>query len=258
MKFIDTHTHMFSDQFNKDSDEVIKRAIDAGVEKMMLPDIDGTTTEAMLQLAAKYPDNCFPMLGLHPCSVKKDFRSELERIGSEHRKGDTKYWAVGEIGMDLYWDKTYIDQQKEAFRFQIELAKELSLPIAIHVRECFEEVLEIVDELNDDQLTGIFHCFSGTLNQANHIIEYGGFMLGLGGVLTFKKAGLDQVVKDIDLKHLILETDSPYLAPAPYRGKRNESSYLLHVAQKLAEVKQVSLKEIAEITTNNALQVFKF
>ncbi len=253
--FIDTHTHLFSESFNDDRDEVVQRAIASGVEKLLLPNIDGSSIEAMHQLAAKYPDNCYAMMGLHPGSVNSDWKKQLTEV--EKHLFSQKYVAVGEIGMDLYWDKTFISEQAEAFRQQVIWAKELKLPIVIHAREAFDEIFEIVDELNDSDLTGIFHCFTGTFEQAQHILTYGNFKLGIGGVLTYKKAELDKVIEKIAIDHLVLETDSPYLPPVPHRGKRNESSYLLHIAERLADVYQISLKEVEAITTRNAKEIFK-
>jgi TatD DNase family protein len=195
------------------------------------------------------------MMGLHPCSVTANWENDLAIIKSWLDKKD--YCAIGEIGMDLYWDKSTSEFQKKAFQRQIEWAKEMHLPVAIHVRDAFDETLAILDELNDDHLTGVFHCFTGTLEQAHHILNYGGFKLGMGGVLTFKNSGLDNVIEKIDLKHLILETDSPYLAPTPKRGKRNESSYITYIASKLASVKDCSIEEIAEQTSKNAVELFK-
>lgn len=255
MFFIDTHTHLFSSSFDEDRKEVVLRALNAGVEKLLLPNIDIESIEPMYALCSEFPANCFPMMGLHPGSVDENWEANLKII--EHNLFNRKNVAVGEIGMDLYWDKTFQDAQAHAFRIQIAWAKQLNLPIVIHTREAFDEIFEIVDELNDDSLTGVFHCFTGTVDQAKKIQEYGGFKLGIGGVLTYKKSGLDEVLKEVPMEMMILETDSPYLPPTPFRGKRNESAYLLHIAEKLADVKQVSLNEIAEITTANAQQIFK-
>ena len=254
--FVDTHTHLFVDAFDDDRSEIVQKAIDAGVEKMLLPNIDIDTIDAMNSLAKDFPQHCFPMMGLHPGSIKEDWEERLEVVRKHLFEGD--YIAVGEIGMDLYWDKTFVKEQAEAFRRQVEWAKELKLPVVIHAREAFEPIFEILDEINDDSLTGVFHCFTGTEEQANHVIQYGGFKLGIGGVLTYKKAALDQVLEKIDLKHLILETDSPYLPPVPYRGKRNESSYILHIAEKLTDVYGVPLSQIEEMTTNSARELFQF
>jgi len=254
--FVDTHTHLFVDAFDEDRAEIVQKAIDAGVEKMLLPNIDIDTIDAMNALSKAFPNNCFPMMGLHPGSIKEDWKDRLEII----RKNlfDGGYVAVGEIGMDLYWDKTFVKEQAEAFRMQVEWAKELKLPIVIHAREAFEPIFEILDEINDEHLTGVFHCFTGTIEQANHVLSYGGFKLGIGGVLTYKKAELDKVLEQVDLKHLILETDSPYLPPVPFRGKRNESSYILHIAEKLTEVYNVPLSKIEEMTTASARELFQF
>jgi len=255
MKFIDTHTHLFLKQFDKDIDLVIENAIDSGVSKMFLPNISSKTTNSMMALCQKYPNNCFPMIGLHPCNVKKEsIDKELLHVKKIIEK--EKFIAVGEIGLDLYWDKTTLDIQKKAFEAQIKLAKKNRLPIVIHVRESFNEAIEIVETLNDDSLSGVFHCFTGNMEDAKRIIDLRNFYLGIGGVLTFKNSGLDNTIKGIDISHLILETDSPYLAPAPFRGKRNESKYIRNIAEKLAEVKGTSLDEIAEVTSKNASNLF--
>ena len=212
--FIDTHTHLFSDAFDQDRTEVVQQAINAGVEICLLPNIDIDTIEAMNQLARQFPTNCFAMMGLHPGSVDEHWEKKLEVI-KKHLFSE-KYIAVGEIGMDLYWDKSFVDAQRTAFRMQVEWAKELELPIAIHAREAFQEIYEVLDEINDDRLTGVFHCFTGTLDQANRAIQLG-FKLGIGGVVTFKNGGIDKFLNRIDLKHIVVETDSPYLAPVPYR-----------------------------------------
>lgn len=254
MIFIDTHTHLYVDQFNGDRNEVVEKAIDSGITKFFLPNIDLDSIEPMHQLVEEYPDHCFPMMGLHPCSVNSNWQEVLNVM---KKKLDAySYCAIGEIGIDLYWDKSTLAIQKEAFAEQIKWAKEKNLPIAIHVREAFDETFEVLDKLNDDQLTGVFHCFTGTLSQAEHILEYKGFKLGIGGVLTFKNSGLDKVLEQIDLEHLILETDSPYLAPTPHRGKRNESDYTTLIASRLAEVKNCSIETVAQVTTENALKLF--
>lgn len=255
MHFIDTHTHLYSSQFDSDRKEAIEKAISLGVKQFLLPNIDMSSVQGMKELITQFPENCLPMAGLHPCSVKENVEEELAAVEKE-LKSDT-YIAVGEIGMDLYWDKTFIKEQEYAFRKQIAWAKEKDLPIVIHCRDAFNEILAVMDELNDEKMRGVFHCFTGNTDQAKHIINYGGFKLGIGGVVTFKNAGLDKVVKELDLKHLVLETDSPYLAPTPYRGKRNESAYLLDVAEKLTEIYELPLKEIARQTSLNAQEVFK-
>ncbi len=254
MILTDTHTHLYSEQFKDDIDEVVQKAINLGISRFFLPNIDSNYTNALLALVKKYPDNMFPMMGLHPCSVKADYQQELaqvEKMLSEHQ-----VVAIGEIGIDLYWDKTFLKEQQAAFRYQIRLAKANNLPFVIHCRDAFDEIFEILDEENDENMRGIFHCFTGNLEQAQKIINYGGFKLGIGGVVTFKNAGLDKVVEQLNLEHIVLETDAPYLAPVPYRGKRNESAYLVEIATKIADLKQVSLEEVAKITTSNSKTVF--
>lgn len=255
MNFIDTHTHLFTPQFDEDRTAVVEEALNAGVTKLLLPNIDLESIDAMHALVDEFPKNCHPMMGLHPCSVTGNWETDLAVIRAWFDKKN--YCAVGEIGIDLYWDKSTLSHQEAAFRAQVNWAKELDLPVVIHVRDAFDETLALMDELNDDKLTGVFHCFTGTVDQANHIINYGGFKLGVGGVLTFKNSGLDQTISQIALEHLILETDSPYLAPTPKRGKRNESSYITYIASKLAEVKNCSIEEIAAQTTKNALELFR-
>ena len=255
MHLIDTHTHLFAQQFDQDRSEVIHRALEEGVKQMLLPNIDISSIQPMLNLCAEFPNNCFPMIGLHPCDIKTNYLEELEII--EEWLQNENFVAVGEIGIDLYWDKSNLSIQEDAFRKQVELAKKYKLPIAIHVRDSFDEVLAIIDELNDDNLSGVFHCFTGNEDQANHIINYGGFKLGIGGVVTFKNSDLNKILNTISIEYLILETDSPYLAPTPYRGKRNESSYLILVAEKLAEIYGKSLEEVAYITTQNTKELFK-
>lgn len=254
MQFIDTHAHLYLDKFEADIDQVISNAIQSGVTKMYLPNIDSQTISAMNELALKYPENCYPMIGLHPSDVKENFEEELAIVKQEAAKG--KYIAIGEIGIDLYWDKTFLKQQKEAFAFQIELAKTHGLPIAIHARDSFDEIFEVLDQHNHDSLTGVLHCFTGNLDQANRVLNYGGFKLGIGGVATFKNGGLDKVIPHIGLEHLVLETDAPFLAPTPYRGKRNESQYIPIVADKIAQMKGIKIEEVAEVTTQNALELF--
>lgn len=254
--FIDTHTHLFSEQFNEDRNEVVRRAIDSGVTKLLLPNIDAASLQPMFDLYSQFPENCLPMVGLHPGSVGADVEEQLAKIKASLYSNREKCVAVGEIGMDLYWDKTFVKEQEVAFREQIRWAKELRLPIAIHARDAFDEIFSVLDEVNDEHLTGVFHCFTGNGQQAEHALSYGGFKLGIGGVVTYKKSELPEVLAKIDLKHIILETDSPYLPPVPYRGKRNESAYLLHVAEKLTEIYGASLKEIAEQTTANARELF--
>jgi TatD DNase family protein len=251
--FIDTHTHLYAEEFTNDIDEVIKKALTIGVERFFLPNIDSSSIEAMHTVCNKYPLHCFPMMGLHPCSVKENYMEELA-IAYNLLK-TKKYVAVGEIGIDLYWDKTFYAQQADAFTKQINWALEFDLPIVIHSRNSFDEIYEILCSFKKLP-KGIFHCFSGNEEQANKIIETTNFKLGIGGVLTFKNSGLDKAIANIDLQHLVLETDAPYLAPIPYRGKRNESSYIRIVASKLAEIKNCSVSHVGNITTANAKEVF--
>ena len=253
MFYIDSHTHLFSSQFDNDRHQVVQKAIEQGVEKMLLPNINSKTLEAMHQLCQDFPQHCFPMIGLHPCDVKNDYEEELKIIKSHLDKG--KYVAIGEIGIDLYWDKGTLDIQKKAFRQQLKWAKEYDLPVAIHIRNSFDTIFEVLKEVNDQNLRGVFHCFTGSKEQGQKAIEMG-FMLGIGGVVTFKNSGLDKVLKELPLEKLLLETDSPYLAPTPYRGQRNESSFITIVAQKLAEIYEVNLEEVAIKTTHNAKTLF--
>lgn len=257
---IDTHAHLYAEEFDNDRETMITRAFERGVTKLFLPNIDASSIPGMLDLAGKYPGKCFPMMGLHPCYVTENYQAELDMVESWLKKmsepDSVRFYAVGEIGIDLYWDKTFFAEQQDAFRRQIGLAKEYGLPIVIHTRSSFDECYTIVKELNDNSLTGIFHCFSGNEEEALKVIELGGFKLGIGGVLTFKNSGLDKVVAGIDLKHLVLETDAPYLAPVPHRGKRNESAYISIVAEKLASIKGITPAEVAKVTSENAMEVF--
>lgn len=253
MIFTDTHCHLYDQKFSEDRAEVIARAFEENVKRIFIPNVDQHTVNGMMKIASAHPKKCFPMMGLHPCHVKEDFKAELAVLKIHLDKGG--FYAVGEIGMDLYWDKTFAEEQKEAFRIQIHWAKDKGLPIAIHCRDAFDEIFEILEEEKDELLRGVFHCFSGTLEQAYRAIDLN-FYLGIGGVVTFKKSGLDEVVKDIDLKHLLLETDSPYLSPSPKRGKRNESSYLIHIAQKVADLHQIPIERLAQITTDNSVKLF--
>jgi TatD DNase family protein len=249
----DTHTHLYSEEFDQDRGEMIQRAIDAGVSRFFIPAIDAACTQSMYDLEQKYPDNVFLMMGLHPTYVKDNYLDELKHVETELAK--QKFYAVGEIGIDLYWDKTHLKEQQIAFRTQIQWAKQYKLPIVIHCRDAFDEIFEILEEEKSDELFGIFHCFTGTHEQALQAISYN-MKLGIGGVVTFKNGKIDQFLNQIDLKHIVLETDSPYLAPIPFRGKRNESSYLLNVVSKLADIYDVSEEEIAAVTTQNSKDVF--
>ena len=251
--FIDTHTHLYLEDFKNDIDAAIKRATEAGVEKFFLPNIDSTSVEVMHGLCRKFPKQCFPMMGVHPCSIKENYREELNIAHDLLQKN--KYYAVGEIGIDLYWDKTTLPQQVIAFEEQIQWALDMNLPIVIHCRDAFDEIYEIL--AGTKKLPkGIFHCFTGNIEQANKIIDLGGFKLGIGGVVTFKNSGLDKTIENVDLKHIVLETDSPYLTPTPYRGQRNESSYIRIIANRIAEVKNCNVGLVAEITTKNAIEIF--
>ena len=253
MKIIDTHTHLYLKQFKYDIDKVIQRSIDKGINKLIFPAIDSTHFDDMHDLKNKYPGSIYLMSGLHPVDVKENFKEELEFVVNSLKSHS--YVAIGEIGIDLYWDKTYLKQQQEAFEFQIRLAIKNDLPIVIHCREAFDEIFEILYKENCDKLRGVFHCFTGTLEQANRAIQLG-FKLGIGGVVTFKNGGIDKFLNRIDLNHIVVETDSPYLAPVPYRGKRNESSYITYVIDKLSEIYGLPIKEIASLTTKNAEKVF--
>jgi TatD DNase family protein len=254
VQIIDTHTHLYLNQFREDIDDVIAQAKENGVKKFIFPAIDSSHFERMHNLKKKYPNDIFLMSGLHPTDVKENYKDELDFVENSLKTFD--YVAIGEIGIDLYWDKTFLKQQQEAFRFQIRLAVKNNLPIVIHCREAFDEIFEILDKENCDKLRGVFHCFTGNIEQAKRAIDLG-FVLGIGGVVTFKNGGIDKFLNQIDLKHIVLETDSPYLAPAPLRGKRNESSYIIYVIEKLSEIYGISKEKIAEITSKNAEKVFR-
>ncbi|OFY86394.1 MAG: hydrolase TatD [Bacteroidetes bacterium RIFCSPLOWO2_12_FULL_35_15] len=254
MIFTDTHTHLYSKEFDADRDVVIRKAIDSGVKRMFLPNVDSASIEGMFEVEKNFPSNCFSMMGIHPCSINETYLDELKI--TEDWLSKRKFVAIGEIGIDLYWDKTFFSQQQEAFRKQIQLAKKYNLPYVIHSRNSFNEVMEIVSEFKGDNLKAIFHCFSGNVEQAEQVIASGNFKLGIGGVVTFKNSGLDKVVEAIDLKHIVLETDAPYLAPMPHRGKRNDPDYLILVAKKIAEIKKITVEEVAAITTQNSIDVF--
>jgi TatD DNase family protein len=252
---IDSHAHIYLEAFKEEKEEVIERALSAGVTNIFMPNIDHTSVDDMLEMEEKNKGICFSMMGLHPCSVNKHFEKELYVVEEWLAKKD--FLAVGEIGTDLYWDKSFWNQQQEAFKIQVKWAKEKSLPIVIHCRESIDETIEMVQEFKDENLTGVFHCFAGDLDQARKIIDLGDFYLGIGGVSTFKNGGLDKVLPDISLDHLLLETDSPYLAPVPYRGKRNEPAYLPLVASRIAELLKTDEDEVKEKTTANAKKLFK-
>jgi len=253
VQIIDTHTHLYLDQFKEDIDKVISRSKKNGVSKFIFPAIDSSHFENMHKLKNRYPENIYLMTGLHPTDVKENYKEELDFITKTLKNHN--YVAIGEIGIDLYWDKSFLKQQQEAFRFQIRLAIKNDLPIVIHCREAFDEIFEILNEENCKTLRGVFHCFTGDLDQAKKAISLG-FLLGIGGVVTFKNGGIDKFLNQIDLKHIVLETDSPYLAPVPFRGKRNESSYIIYVLEKLSELYKVPKEEVASVTTNNAKKMF--
>lgn len=249
----DTHTHLYSEEFSEDRDEMIQRALAVGVKRFFIPAIDSSYVSSMYELETKYPENVFLMCGLHPTYTKEDYLEELAFV--EKQLQERKFYAIGEIGIDLYWDKTFLKEQQESFRHQIALAKKYKLPIVIHCRDAFDEVFEILEEQKSDDLFGIFHCFTGDFEQAQRAISLN-MKLGIGGVVTFKNGKIDQYLNQIDLKDIVLETDSPYLAPVPFRGKRNESAYVMNVAQKVATLYGKSVEEIAEITTQNSKDVF--
>lgn len=250
---IDTHSHIYSEEFIHDIDDVMQRAYDNDVKKIILPNIDSGSIKRLLDLSDSYPHLCFPLMGLHPTSVSEDYREELEAV--EYWLGKRKFYGIGEIGIDLYWEQKYIEEQKDAFRHQVKLAKSLDLPIVIHLRNSFKEVYSIIKEEQDGNLKGVFHCFTGSLDEAQKVIDIG-FLLGIGGVVTFKNSNLGEVIKELDPKNIVLETDAPYLAPVPKRGRRNESAYLAFVAQKIAEIYDISVEQVAEITSSNARQLF--
>lgn len=255
MTYIDTHAHLYANAYDEDRKEMIQRAIDEGVTKLFLPNIDEESIAGMEQLVEDYPGVCYSMMGIHPCDVQKDWQTQLEKIKTYYKQG--YHVAIGEIGIDLYWDKSLQQEQTDAFRAQIKWAKAEKLPIVIHCRDAFNEIFEVLDSENDDDLFGIFHCFTGTEEQGHKILNYRGFKLGIGGVVTFKNSGLDRQIKNIDLKDLVLETDAPYLAPKPFRGKRNESSYIPKIAEKLSDIYGVSEQEVGRITSASALEIFK-
>lgn len=255
MILTDTHTHLYSEEFSEDREKMIQSAIDSGVSRLFVPSIDSSYTQKMYALEAQYPENVFLLMGLHPCYVKENYEDELAHVITELE--NRKFAAIGEIGIDLFWDKSFLKQQQDVFLKQIQLAKQYKLPINIHCREAFNEVFEILEQEKSEELWGIFHCFTGDFNQAQQAISCG-MKLGIGGVATFKNGEIDQFLNEIDLKHIVLETDAPYLAPVPYRGKRNESSYIKVIAEKLSEIYQLPIEDIAAITTQNSKDIFGF
>jgi len=253
MVLTDTHTHLYYETDEVKRAALMQRCADHNIDRLFLPNVDVSSAAQVFDLAAEYPDKCYPMLGLHPCSVKADWETVLDNIWNTQH--DRKIYAIGEIGIDLYWDKTTLPQQILAFKAQIKKAKELKLPIVIHCREAFDEVFAVLEEERGDDLHGILHCFTGNHEQGLKAIDLG-FYLGIGGVVTYKNGGIDKFLAEIDLQHIVLETDSPYLSPVPHRGKPNESSYLIYIAQKVAELYQLSVEEVAAITTQNSKQIF--
>jgi TatD DNase family protein len=254
MQLTDTHTHLYLPSFDNDIDKVIERAVDKGITKMFLPNIDRESIKSIKKLALKYPDNCIPMMGLHPTSVDGNFHDDIKLVEDELNSG--KYYAVGETGIDLYWDKKYKNEQIASFQKQIELSLEHKLPVIIHARESFKEIFKAMQKYKDSGIKGIFHAFTGTVEQAGYIINELGFKIGIGGIVTFKNSGLDKTVKEINIENIVLETDSPFLAPVPRRGRRNESSYLVYIAEKVAEIYKINPVKVAEITTENAQEIF--
>ena len=253
MNLIDTHAHIYLEEFDGEVPQVVHNAKEVGIQRIYLPNIDTGTIESMIQLEKNYPGFFYPMMGLHPTSVNEDYTDQLETI--KKWLNERAFPAIGEIGIDLYWDDTYQKEQEKAFEVQLNWAKGKGMPVVIHSRESFREIFNVVDRINDERLYGIFHSFAGTTEDAQHIIDLG-FKIGINGIVTFKNSTLDEVVSGIDIDHLVLETDSPFLAPVPRRGKRNESAYLKYIAAKIAEIKNLSIEEVTEITTRNALKIF--
>jgi TatD DNase family protein len=249
----DTHTHLYSEEFDGDRDRLIQEAIDQGVERFFMPNIDSSSIEPMFEVEKRFPGKAFAMMGLHPCYVKENWKEELKIV--EKWLNERSFVAVGEIGIDLYWDKTFFEEQKEAFRLQIEMANERKLPIVIHTRNSFDETVAVLKSTAKNAPHGIFHCFSGNEEQARQVIDMG-FKIGIGGVVTFKNGGVDKAIANIPMEHIVLETDAPYLAPVPFRGKRNDPAYILKVAEKISEIKGISVMEVARVTTENSVGVF--
>ncbi len=252
--FVDTHIHLFLTEFDHDRVEAINRAFDAGVHKMFLPNVDRHTVIPMLELCRSYPGRLYPVMGLHPTSAKENYTDELRIV--EEWFSREKFYAVGETGIDMYWDKTHLKEQKDSFIQQIRLARHYNLPLVIHSRESFDEIFGILDHELTGNERGIFHAFTGNYEQAKKIFEYG-FLIGIGGIITFKNSGLDRVIEKTGAEHIVLETDAPYLAPVPYRGKRNEPAYIIDIAQKVADLLGMQFKEIERMTTANALNIFR-
>jgi TatD DNase family protein len=252
--YIDTHTHIYLKDFNEDRKEIIRECLDSGVNKLLLPNIDKNSIADVIKICEVYKNICYPMVGLHPCYIKDSYEEDLDYLKLIIKSINAI--AIGEIGIDLFWDKSNLEIQRKAFIAQINWAKEFKLPIVIHARDSYHEIFEVLDHVNDENLKGVFHCFSSTLKDADQILNYGGFKLGIGGVVTFKNSGLDKVVKNIDIKNIVLETDSPYLTPTPFRGTRNKSSYIPIIANKLSDIYEISSEEIGNITSKNAKEIF--
>lgn len=253
MQYIDSHVHIYSKKYDDDRDDVIRRSVENGVGKLYMPNIDEESIDAMLEAELKYPDICIPMMGLHPCDVKKDFEKALYTMEAWIDKRE--FAGIGETGLDLYWDKTFFEQQKEALRIQIQWAKQKKWPIILHCRESMDETIEIIKEEKTADLRGIFHCFSGTLVQAKEIIDLG-FLLGIGGVATYKNGGLDKILNELGLDHVVLETDGPYLAPVPHRGKRNSPEYIPIIAERVGDLTQSDLEKVSKATLENSIRIF--
>lgn len=254
MQFVDTHAHIYLPEFDNDRPECISRAVNSGIGKIVLPNIDSKTIEPIRDTVNSFPEVCYPLIGLHPTHVKANYTNELDIVFKTFDQ--TKFYGIGEIGIDLYWDKTFLEEQKTAFEAQINFALEKKLPAVIHARESFDEIIQCLKNINSKSFCGIFHAFTGSVQQAEEVIEMG-FSIGIGGVLTFKNSKLSEVVQQVDLNHIVLETDSPYLAPVPHRGRRNESAYIALIAAKVAEIKKIRTEQVAEITTRNAGTIFK-
>ena len=252
--YIDTHTHIYLKDFDEDRKGIISECLDSGVNKLILPNIDKSSIADVIKICEVYKNICYPMVGLHPCYIKESYEDDLEYLKPIIKSLNTI--AIGEIGIDLYWDKSNLEIQRKAFIAQINWAKEFKLPIVIHARDSYNEIFDVLDQVNDEDLKGVFHCFSSSLKDADRIIDYGGFKLGIGGVVTFKNCGLDKVVKNVDIKNIVLETDSPYLTPTPFRGTRNKSSYIPIIANKLSDIYEISSEEIGNITSKNAKEIF--
>ncbi|GIV28440.1 MAG: TatD family hydrolase [Bacteroidia bacterium] len=255
MFLVDTHCHLFLEEFDTDRNECVQRSLNAGIQKILLPNIDSTTIDRLYKTEQEYPSVCLAMMGLHPTSVKENYKDELKIVENELNK--RKFIGIGEIGLDLYWDKTFINEQKIVFKTQLEWAVIYNYPVSIHCREAFDEIFEVLDSM-DTLPKGVFHCFTGTIEQAQKILSYGSFKLGIGGVLTFKKSTLPEVLQNVELNHIVLETDAPYLAPAPYRGKRNEPSYLSIILEKLSVIKNISKENLIAQLYQNTIEIFNF